>query len=165
MPLDDLLRRRFTSFRTVYLPTAGRLAECQFELLPTGQRPHFTVRLQRADDSELDRLLAALGAAQPNSQYARGMIWREGADMYRVDITADLNDEDETGYVWTFLDEARDAGQIKPGALVVAGDEDTAAVCEVIDLAPAGDGTIVHLRLLPGLVEDYRALVERALAS
>ena len=77
MPLDDLLRRRFTSFRTVYLPTAGRLAECQFELLPTGQRPHFTVRLQRADDSELDRLLAALGAAQPNAQYARGMIWRE----------------------------------------------------------------------------------------
>jgi hypothetical protein len=47
----------------------------------------------------------------------------------------------------------------------VAGDEDTAAVCEVVDLAPAGDGTIVHLRLLPGLVEDYRALVERALAS
>ena len=28
--------------------------------------------------------------------------------MYHVDITADLNDEDETGYVWTFLDEARD---------------------------------------------------------
>jgi hypothetical protein len=30
------------------------------------------------------------------------------AEMYRVDITADLNDEDHTGYVWTFLDEARD---------------------------------------------------------
>ena len=57
--------------------------------------------------------------------------------MYRVDITADLNDEDETGYVWTFLDEARDPGQIKPGAIVVAGDQDAAAVCEVIDLAPA----------------------------
>jgi hypothetical protein len=86
-------------------------------------------------------------------------------EMYRVDITADLNDEDETGYVWTFLDEASDPGQIKSGAIVVAGDQDAAAVCEVIDLAPAGDGTIVHLRLLPGLVEDYRALVERALAS
>jgi hypothetical protein len=94
-------------------------------------------------------------------------------EMYRVDITADLNDEDETGYVWTFLDEARDPGQIKPGAIVVAGDKDAAvagdkdaaAVCEVIDLSPAGDGTIVHLRLLPGLVEDYRALAERALAS
>ena len=147
MPLNDLLRRRFTSFRTIYLPTVGRLAECRFELFPTGQRPHFTVRLQRADDSELDRLLTALGVTQPNP-----------------DITADLNDEDETGYVWTFLDEARDPQQIKPGALIVAGDEDTAAVCEVIDLAPAGDGTIVHLRLLPGLVEDYQALVERALA-
>jgi len=50
-------------------------------------------------------------------------------------------------------------------AIIVAGDEDNAAVCEVVDLAPAGDGIIVHLRLLPGLVEDYRALVERALAS
>ena len=85
--------------------------------------------------------------------------------MYRVDITADLNDEDETGYLWTFLDEARDPGQITPGALVVAGDEDTAAVCQVVDRAPAGDGTIVHLRLLPGLVDDYRQLIERALAS
>jgi hypothetical protein len=85
--------------------------------------------------------------------------------MYRVDITADLNDEDQTGYVWTFLDEARDPVQIRPGAIVIAGDEETAAVCQVIDLALAGDGTIVHLRLLPGLVEDYQALVERSLAS
>jgi hypothetical protein len=53
--------------------------------------------------------------------------------MYRVDITADLNDEDHTGYLWTFLDEARDP--------------------------------TVHLRPLPGRVDDYRALVERTLAS
>jgi hypothetical protein len=85
--------------------------------------------------------------------------------MYQVDITADLNDEDDSGYIWTFLDEARDPSQIQPGALIIAGDEETAAICQVIDLAPAGDGTIVHLRLLPGLVEDYRALIERALAS
>jgi len=85
--------------------------------------------------------------------------------MYRVDITADLNDEDDTGYVWTFLDEARDPAQIKPGSLVVAGDEDTAAVCQVIDLMPAGNGTIVHLKPLPGLVEDYDALARRSLAS
>jgi hypothetical protein len=85
--------------------------------------------------------------------------------MYRVDITADLNDEDHTGYVWTFLDEARDPSQIRPGAIVVAGDEETAAVCLVIDLVPAGDGTVVHLKLLPGLVEDYQALVQRSLAS
>jgi hypothetical protein len=59
----------------------------------------------------------------------------------------------------------RDPAQITPGALVVAGDEEAAAVCQVVDLAPAGDGTIVHPRLLPGLVDDYRALIERAMAS
>ena len=85
--------------------------------------------------------------------------------MYRVDITADLNDEDHTGYVWTFLDEARDPAQITSGALVIAGDEETAAVCQVINLVPAGNGTIVHLRPLPGLVEDYQALAARSLAS
>lgn len=81
--------------------------------------------------------------------------------MYRVDISADLNDEDDTGYIWTFLDEARDPAQIVAGALVVAGDEDAAAVCQVVDLVPAGDGTIVHLRMLPGLVGDYVALAQR----
>jgi hypothetical protein len=85
--------------------------------------------------------------------------------MYRVDITADLNDEGHTGYVWTFLDEARDPAQITSGALVIAGDEETAAVCQVINLVPAGNGTIVHLRPLPGLVEDYQALAARSLAS
>jgi hypothetical protein len=85
--------------------------------------------------------------------------------MYRVDIAADLNDEDETGYVWTFLDEARDPSQITPGALVIAGGEDAAAVCQVVDLTPVADGTVVHLRLLPGIVDDYKALVERALAG
>jgi hypothetical protein len=85
--------------------------------------------------------------------------------MYRVDIAADLNDEDETGYLWTFLDEARDPARITPGALVVAGDEDAAAVCQVVDLSPAGDGVLVHLRLLPGLVDDYRSLVERTLVA
>lgn len=85
--------------------------------------------------------------------------------MYRVDIAADLNDEDETGYVWTLLAEAADPGQIRPGSIVTAGDEDTAAVCQVIDLVPVGNETIVHLNLLPGLVEDYRAVAARSLAS
>ena len=52
--------------------------------------------------------------------------------MYQVDITADLNDEDETGYVWTFLDEARDPGQIAPGVLVVAGSADTFCPAEAL---------------------------------
>jgi hypothetical protein len=61
MPLEVLLRRRLASFRAVYLPTAGELSERGFELLATAQRPHFTVRLPRADDRELGKLLAALG--------------------------------------------------------------------------------------------------------
>jgi hypothetical protein len=81
--------------------------------------------------------------------------------VYRVDIRADLNDEDDTGYVWTLLDEADQPARIVPDALVVADDEDAAAVCQVIDLSPASDGTIVHLRVLPGLVEDYLALAHR----
>jgi hypothetical protein len=123
------------------------------------------MRLRRADDQELAQLLEALGAPQPHPSTLEARSGERRTEMYHVDITADLNDEDETGYLWTFLDEASDPGQINPGALVVAGDEEAAAVCQVIDLVPAGDGTIVHLRLLPGLVDDYRALVERALAS
>ncbi|HEX5292376.1 MAG TPA: hypothetical protein VFX25_26195 [Streptosporangiaceae bacterium] len=164
-PLDDLLGRRFATFRTIYLPTVGRLDTYGFELLPTAQRPHFTVRLHSADDPELKHLLEALGVPQPNPAYPWERDLEGRTDMYLVDISADLNDEDETGYVWTFLDEAREPARITPGALVVAGDEEAAAVCQVVDLVPAADGTIVHLRLLPGLVDDYRALVDRALAS
>jgi len=80
LPLDDLLRRRFATFRTIYLPTAGQLDEHGFELLPTGQEPHFTLRLHRADDRELAQLLSALGAPKPNPQYARSMIWRREED-------------------------------------------------------------------------------------
>jgi hypothetical protein len=77
MPLEVLLRRRFASFRAIYLRTAGQLGEHGFELLATGQRPHFTVRLHRAYDRELEELLAALGPARPNPQYARTAVWRE----------------------------------------------------------------------------------------
>jgi hypothetical protein len=45
-------------------------------LLPTGQSPHFTVRLRHADDQELGELLEALGAVQPNPAYAGSVTWR-----------------------------------------------------------------------------------------
>ena len=68
---------KFAIFRTIYLPTAGELGKYGFELVATAQRPHFTVRLDRADDRELGELLAALGPARPNPQYARTDVWRE----------------------------------------------------------------------------------------
>src|SRR6266567_5886491 len=50
IPLEVLPRRRFASFRTIYLPAAGELGKHGFELLATAQRPHFTVRMERADE-------------------------------------------------------------------------------------------------------------------
>ena len=81
--------------------------------------------------------------------------------MTRVDIPADLNCEDETGLVWTFLDEAADPSVITPGEVVVAGSPVTAAVCEVVDLVDKPAGIVVHLRVLPGTIEQYRRLLSR----
>jgi hypothetical protein len=81
--------------------------------------------------------------------------------MTRVDIPADLNSEDETGLVWTFLDEAADPSLIQPGAVVVAGSPLTAAVCEVVDIIDKPAGAVVHLRILPGTIEQYRRLLAR----
>lgn len=81
--------------------------------------------------------------------------------MTTIDIEADLNAEDQTGYVWTFLDEARDPSVIVPGALVVTGDSDAPAVAVVVDLVEHPNGTIVHLDVLPGAIETYLALARR----
>ena len=82
--------------------------------------------------------------------------------MITVDIACDLMDIDETGYVWTFLDEARDPALIQPGRLVVAGDAEAPAVAEVVDVVEKPAGAVVHLRLLPGALEEYEELLRRA---
>ncbi|TMM35613.1 MAG: hypothetical protein E6F99_19060 [Actinobacteria bacterium] len=63
--------------------------------------------------------------------------------------------------MWAFLDEARDPSVVAPGALVVAGDEDAPAVAVVVDLVEHPHGTIVHLDVLPGAVDNYLALARR----
>jgi hypothetical protein len=85
--------------------------------------------------------------------------------MTTVDITADLNDEDETGFVWTFLDEARDPALIAPGAIVVAGTPDAPAVAEVVDLVAKATVPSSTLRILPGAIGDYAAAVRRATSA
>lgn len=85
--------------------------------------------------------------------------------MVVIDIACDLMDEDETGYVWTFLRDARDPSLIEPGAIVVAGDPDAPAVAEVVDIVDKPAGRVVHLRVLPGAIKDYEALVRRAITS
>ena len=82
--------------------------------------------------------------------------------MIRVDITCDLMDEDETGHMWAFLRDARDQALVQPGAIVVAGDEDAPAVAEVVDIVDKPTDQVVHLRILPGQLEDYQAVIQRA---
>lgn len=69
----------------------------------------------------------------------------------------------ETGYLWTFLREARHPELIQPGATVIAGEEDAPAVAEVIDIVVKPAGHVVHLRLFPGTTEDYEALFRRTI--
>lgn len=51
-----------------------------------------------------------------------------------VDIPCDVLQEDETGYVWAFLDEARDPSRIAEGAIVVSGDEVDPVFARVVSL-------------------------------
>ncbi|HEX2821075.1 MAG TPA: hypothetical protein VHO07_13050 [Streptosporangiaceae bacterium] len=67
MPLDQLLRDRFSKFSVIHRLQASYLEE--FQLLPTFRSPHFTVRLRQANEEELSRLLAALGAPILNPEY------------------------------------------------------------------------------------------------
>lgn len=83
-----------------------------------------------------------------------------GGAVARIDITADLN-SDEAGLVWTFLDEADDPTLIRAGEVVAAGSPLTPAICEVVDLVEKAVGTVVHLRVLPGTIEQYRRLLDR----
>jgi precorrin-3B methylase len=82
-----------------------------------------------------------------------------------VDIRCDLMDEEETCHIFTFLREARNPSLIGPGAIVAAGDAEVAAVAEVVEVVEKPAGRIVHLRVLPGAIEDYEALVRCAITS
>jgi hypothetical protein len=82
--LEELLSARFATYRVIHIPTSAALHDHGFDLLPAGLRPHYTVRLRRADGAELNELLAALGPPVANLQYARSTIWREeGRDVPR----------------------------------------------------------------------------------
>ena len=47
------------------------------------------------------------------------------------------------------------------GAVLTLRDGEDLAMGQVIDLVPAADGTIVHIELLPGAIEEYQAAIER----
>jgi hypothetical protein len=79
-----------------------------------------------------------------------------------IDIPCDVQQVDGTGYVWTFLDEARDPSRITVGAIVVTGDEVDPVLARVVSLTERPGGTKVHLELLPGDPIEYAEALTRA---
>jgi hypothetical protein len=73
----------------------------------------------------------------------------------RVDLTLDLNSEDDTGLPWGFVDEAAEPSLILEGAWIVVGSGTARAVAQVADI----DGEIVHVRPLPGPVSRHLHLL------
>ena len=66
-----------------------------------------------------------------------------------VTLPADVNQVDETGYVWAFLSEAAEPSRVRPGAIIVAGDSVEPFLARVVDVVdgPSGE-SIVHLDVL-----------------
>jgi hypothetical protein len=73
----------------------------------------------------------------------------------RIDLAADLNDEDDEGLGWSTLGDARDPGQIDPGVMLVAGNRQAQAVVRVVAVDDDGQ---VHFTVLPGSVDKNRHL-------
>ena len=64
-----------------------------------------------------------------------------------IDLEADLNSEDDEGLGWSTLSDARNASQVRPGTMLVAGNRHARAVVRVV--AVDGDGQ-VHFTVLAG---------------
>jgi hypothetical protein len=75
----------------------------------------------------------------------------------RIDLVADLNDEDDEGFGWSTLGDAR----IRPGAMLVAGSRQAQAVVRVVAVDDDGQ---VHFTVLPRAGGEEPSPRRRALA-
>ncbi len=72
--ISGLLADRMRSYLVVHRVPAAKLRAAGFELLPTGGRPHYTVRMMCGDEAGAAKLLAVLGPPRENrhhESYAR----------------------------------------------------------------------------------------------
>lgn len=78
-----------------------------------------------------------------------------------IDLIADLNAEDDDGFGWSTLSDAREPERVVPGAMLLAGNESGTAVVRVVAVDDDGQ---VHFTILPGSVEKNRHLLDRTVA-
>ena len=75
-----------------------------------------------------------------------------------LDITADLNAQDDEGLGWSTLADAAEPDRVVPGAMLLAGDEAASAVVRIVRVDDDGQ---IHFAVLPGSVEKSRHLLGR----
>jgi len=63
-------------------------------------------------------------------------------------LPADVNQVDETGYVWAFLGDSAEPDRVMSGAIIVAGDAIEPFLARVVDVvdAPGGDSIVRLIR-------------------
>ena len=78
-----------------------------------------------------------------------------------IDLVADLNAMDDDGLGWSTLADARRPDDVRPGALLLAGNRFAQAVVCVV--AVDDDTGQVHFTILPGSIEMNRHLLDHSL--
>lgn len=81
--------------------------------------------------------------------------------MADIDLNADLNAEDDDGLGWSTLADARVPERIKPGAMVLAGNQAARAVVRIVAVDEDGQ---VHFAILPGSVPMNQHLLGHSVA-
>ncbi|HVA43097.1 MAG TPA: hypothetical protein VNF50_06415 [Acidimicrobiales bacterium] len=79
----------------------------------------------------------------------------------RIDVAADLNAQDDEGLGWSTLSDAAEPERVRPGAMLLAGNDQAQAVVRIV--AVDSDGQI-HFTVLPGGVAANRHLLSRTVA-
>jgi hypothetical protein len=80
---------------------------------------------------------------------------------HNIDLTADLNAQDDDGLGWSTLADARDPSRVRLGAVLLAGNRHGRAVVRIV---AADDDGQVHFTILPGSVTKNRHLLGRTVA-
>ncbi|MGH3822375.1 MAG: hypothetical protein ACRDRA_05995 [Pseudonocardiaceae bacterium] len=78
-----------------------------------------------------------------------------------IDLTADLNAQDDEGLGWSTLADARDPSHVRPGVMLLAGNPNGRAVVRVTAVDQDGQ---IHFIILPGSVAKNRHLLGRTVA-